>query len=309
MSSRGSSSLTELQLAASLHPQLQFLSEQSIIDRSRLKQATTPPRKYRIADVKRSCSELDSEIEELQNTMSDDELSMYHHSLSKTQNSEPLDLSILRESIAAAVAGEEEFSSEYEEEITEDFHVTETHQQSEQTFEDTEEDEERRRTMLRLSPHQALDRTLRLEELYSDSPRRSKKTHTSKEYARAHEASEKARQRLYSPFMSSAPKGVTIAERAFHNTQLEATLNHPPSRTATSAYYKRVKDTRTKARGTDLFIETHKQKKKPEPKKEIPAVILPDPPLITQSCHRICGLLNTEIDGILAEADRLLNHV
>ena len=301
------SRIQEFQLAASLAPQLKVMNDQYIIDKCRTSKAKTPNRRERIEEVKKSISQLTDEINSLQDVL-DDEAAQYR-SLTRrqTSHSEPINVSILRESIAAAV-GEEE-----DEETTEEFGVGD----DDRLLRDiglSEQDEERRNSMLRLSLYRST-RSFNIDELMSGSPQRPKTlskmdkhgNFVRNEYTRAVEAAEKARERLNSPFITRRGPGVTIAERAFSGTELEGTTDEV-TMNDTRSYYMRMKNLHPgPAKGTRAFLESRKVKKTEEKKGSL-EVVLPDPPLVTPSCVEVCGVLSHEIDGILAEVDRTVTQ-
>ena len=304
------SRMQEFQHAASLAPQLKIMNDQYMIDRCRTKKAKTPNRREQLAEVQKSLSELDDEINSLQEALDDDELSQYNQTMKRGVRSrdEPINVSILRESIAVAVGEDEE-----ENETTEEFEVGDDDRGSRE-FGMSEQDEERRNTMLRLSLYRS-SRSFNIDDLMSGSPRKPKTlskmdrhgNFVRNEYTRAVEAAERAKERLNSPFLTKRVPGVTIAERAFSGTEMEGTTDEV-SLNDTRSYYMRMRSLKPpRAKGTRTFLETRKVKKKEEEKANL-EVVLPDPPLVTPSCYEMCGILNHEIDGILAEVDRTVTQ-
>ncbi|OHS92682.1 hypothetical protein TRFO_41009 [Tritrichomonas foetus] len=125
----------DFQRDALLGRELKFFEEQSIIDKARYKSFRTPQKSMQIAQVQESVENLTQEINSIEMEMDDDEYATYRQTkrLSSYYSprkpiSEPLEFTLLRSSIAAALSSSDEYDEEEEEEeeeFNEDAQTTE----------------------------------------------------------------------------------------------------------------------------------------------------------------------------------------
>lgn len=206
---------------ALLGKELKYLEEQSIIDNARIRNFRSPKIKGKIDTVKESTANLSKEIDDYTAEMNDDEYNQYRRSkiISKQQIKEPVEFSLLRNSIVAALSSasddydEIEFEEEEEENysteasevavsiggekdyqkihspITKNMHTPKSKTFSMTNFYQTSN------SRLNLDPN---SRSMRYEDLMSsfESPLNPPETN------RAIEIADKVRVKLYSPFMS-----------------------------------------------------------------------------------------------------------
>jgi hypothetical protein len=282
MSDRG---IRQFQMAASLRPHLNFMEEHRVIDTARKKQVQTPPRRLQTDQVKKSLRQLTYEIKHLQSDMDEDELQARP---GRSREFEPVDIALLRHSIAAAIEEDSSAPCESNLSVETDHQQPVEEEEEEDAPEQIDEAERRRREMLRLSPVDPRrgrqtglsDRSLRIDDITSGPASRSSfSRRRSAEYFRLMDATEKARTLLRSqirgPHELPAPK---LPRRS------RAAAEHIDVRTVT---------------GVNEHI---RRLKKPPPKKQerLERAVLPDRPVLTNSFERLGNLLNREIDDILA---------
>lgn len=182
-------------------------------------------------------------------------------------------------------------------------------------------DEERRQSMLNFSSSrqsparaQAQDSSLRVEELFSMSPKRNRSygsqsqtlkahkfSHTV-EYQKAFDASEKARMKLNSPYMTTQDSLIPTKK-----TESQSHVTFSPSHSKKSRVSNANAPDIYHINGVNEHIErTRKRWDKPPEREakdeEFQEVILPNPPFITPSFHILSGIMIREIDEILEEA-------
>jgi hypothetical protein len=238
--------------------------------------------------------------------MEDDELGLYQHSSASQQaNPEPLDVSILRHSIAAALgtppadhSSDSEVLQFSDNPSPEKSRPDDDHRER-PPLDPKSSDEKRRSRSLRLSAKldktESQDRSLRVEDMTSITPNRSlyRPEMTSSgyfrdtEYTKALWASEKAKRILESPYLTKK-----------RDILSESGLSFGTPRQTRKVGRVDISD----IRGVSDHVERLK-KPPPKPEPEPDFVILPNPPDITPSFKKVSTILTTEIDDIIGIED------
>lgn len=250
---------------ALLGKELKFYEEQNIIDNARIKAIRSPNIKGKIKTVKESTMNLTKEIDEYQTEMSDDEYKEYRQSkvISKQEIKEPIEYSLLRNSIMAALSSASDESNEAEfEEEEEDISTTEASEVS-INLENESSNQKNHSPILKKSrtPNQKTFSMTNFYQTYEDQSN-SRANSTSMKYEdlmtsfesplnppetnRAIEIADKVRVKLYSPFMTkrnlqpSLPQNLSLAAvyRTPQNSKTYKTSNNQNNINYSSIYHK-----------------------------------------------------------------------
>lgn len=322
---------------ALLFKELKYYEEQNIIDNARVKSLRSQNIKGKIDKVKESTLNLSKEINDYQAEMSDDEYKEFHQSKKKLkqENKEPVDYSLLRTSIMAALSSDSDENNETEfEEEEEDISTTEASEVSISM----ESENQKNSTILKKSRtpngktfsmtnfNQSFNsstnsfndsKSMRYEDLMTSfqSPLNPPETN------RAIEIADKVRVKLYSPYMTkknltpSLPQNLSLASvyrtpqnsKSSKNTINRNNNYYSSIKTFLSTPHKEVTD----INGATEHIQRLRRAKQVTPKKkyfdddfdEFENVIVPDKPIITPNRSKLTDLFSKEIDRVLEEAN------
>jgi hypothetical protein len=300
--------IRRFQQAASLHPHVGFMQEQNQIDRSRRQRILTPTHR-RVDDVKKSVAQLSNEIEYIYDHMDDDERLGYQASPKlSAETREPLDVTILRHSIAAAIGRTVPSVQENDTSGSEVLQFSDhEHHESASDLKAIIEEEDEPHHISDSQKHDAKerprptskDRSMRMEDVLSSSRNRSTLSRTgelrnsrcprSPEHDRAMMASEKARRIIESPYFTKSIGDIPNPREVQSFGTTRAT------RSGRKIDIKQIP-------GVVDHIERLK-KTPPTPPPEFEAVILPNPPGVTPSFTKISGILTSEISDILVHVN------
>ena len=329
-----------------LGPELRLLEEQNKIDKARYRSFLTP-QKRQINSIHESVDDITKEIESIELDMSEDEFEEYRYSKIQAEKSpikpEPIEYTLLRDSIKAAISNtsigeEEDYSDETESEVS----VASIDKNiREQNCKENAIDFSRS-PKYNQSPIRNMSKSLRYEDLCS-----SEDPNPSFEMEKAIEASEKARVKLNSPYMTKIknirplpPQSPSVSYYRskmpysyISNTSRNSKTGHsqtPNSKMLSQNYspfqteknynsimnfdergYKTPSSSKKlmSINGVKEHIERLKKTPPPPEDDETPEIILPNKPLITPNLHQLATLYSKEIDDVLEEINGSLNKM
>ena len=215
---------------ALLGKELKYLEEQRIIDSARIRNLRSPKIKGRIESVKESTANLSKEIDDYAEEMNDDEYREYRKSAinSKKEIKEPIEFSLLRQSIAAALSSASDDYDEVAFEEEEEASFTEASEVSINM--DGEKDNQKIHSPISKSTRSPNYKTFSMTNFYQTSNSRIKQDSNSRtmkyedlmtsvespinppETNRAIEIADKVRVKLYSPYMTKRSLEPTLPQ-------------------------------------------------------------------------------------------------
>lgn len=333
---------------ALLGKELKFYEDQNIIDTARIKTLRPPRIKGKIEEVKESTMNLTKEINDYQAEMNDDEYKEFHlkQNRLKHENKEPIEYSLLRTSIMAALSSASDENDEIEfEEEEEDISATEASEVSISL--DRDNNIQKSHSPIKKSYRTPNQKTFSMTNFNQSFNSRSNSSINSKsmryedlmtsfesplnppETNRAIEIADKVRVKLYSPYMTkrnlqpSLPQNLSLASvyrtpqnsKSFKNSVNRSnnysniyrkTYNNQSS---LSTPHKTVND----INGVTEHVQRLRRAKQITPTKkdvdefdEFREVIIPDKPIITPNVTELTNLFSKEIDQVLEETNHFI---